>query len=277
VAHPRRTGQFVRAPLNPRDLAAIERTRASLAANPPVTGSRLAQMSDSELVAAMAAGPGGKERSSKVSVALATSTTEVASCSPTSTTFSPHFLCWWMISCLPDVAQGDAQGSVRRSSLRSRSRRSCCSAIPSGGSCATDLPGHRAAGQDLPVVLRSDPAAGLHAGAVRPVARDPQTLRAGRVGRLRLLRLAFPLLLGIAALSAVRAGRNAGQLLPRAGNEPEREIAAAMLERARERGLLTGGEIIVGDGRLQVASAARSRTSTCPAGSRATCPPSTCR
>jgi hypothetical protein len=32
-----------------------------------------------------------------------------------------------------------------------------------------------------------------------------------------------------------------------AANEPEREIAAAMLERARERGLLCGGELIVGD------------------------------
>ena len=30
-------------------------------------------------------------------------------------------------------------------------------------------------------------------------------------------------------------------------NEPEREVAAAMLERARQGGLLTGGEIIVGD------------------------------
>jgi Transposase DDE domain len=30
-------------------------------------------------------------------------------------------------------------------------------------------------------------------------------------------------------------------------NEPEREVAAAMLERARQRGLLTGGEIIIGD------------------------------
>ena len=30
-------------------------------------------------------------------------------------------------------------------------------------------------------------------------------------------------------------------------NEPEREVALAMLERARERGLLSGGEIIIGD------------------------------
>jgi hypothetical protein len=30
-------------------------------------------------------------------------------------------------------------------------------------------------------------------------------------------------------------------------NEPEREVAAAMLERARRAGLLTGGEVVVGD------------------------------
>jgi hypothetical protein len=30
-------------------------------------------------------------------------------------------------------------------------------------------------------------------------------------------------------------------------NDPEREVAAAMLDRARHRGLLCGGEIIVGD------------------------------
>lgn len=30
-------------------------------------------------------------------------------------------------------------------------------------------------------------------------------------------------------------------------NEPERDIAAAMLERAQQRGMLTGGEIIIGD------------------------------
>ena len=82
-------------------------------------------MSDSELVAAMVAGPGGDERPSKVGVATATSTTEVASCSPTSTTFSPHFMCWWMISCPPDAVQAGAQGSPRPSSSRSRSRRSC--------------------------------------------------------------------------------------------------------------------------------------------------------
>jgi hypothetical protein len=35
---------------------------------------------------------------------LATSTTEVASCTPTSTTFSPHFTCWWTISCPPAAA-----------------------------------------------------------------------------------------------------------------------------------------------------------------------------
>src|SRR5439155_10661334 len=79
---------------------------------------------------------------------------------------------------------------------------------------ARDLPGYRAAGAPLAIVLRADPVVGLHSGSVRPVSRDPQALRAGRLGRLRLLRLALPLLLGIAALSALRPGRDARQLLP---------------------------------------------------------------
>jgi hypothetical protein len=32
-----------------------------------------------------------------------------------------------------------------------------------------------------------------------------------------------------------------------AANEPEREVAAALLDRARRGGLLTGGELIIGD------------------------------
>jgi predicted membrane channel-forming protein YqfA (hemolysin III family) len=54
-------------------------------------------MSDSELVAAGMAARGDIRRPSKVSVAPATLTTEVDSCSPTSTTFSRHFTCWWTI------------------------------------------------------------------------------------------------------------------------------------------------------------------------------------
>ena len=37
---------------------------------------------------------------------------------------------------------------------------------------------------------------GLHAGAVRDVAADGEAVRAGRLGRIRVLRLAFPVLLG---------------------------------------------------------------------------------
>ena len=89
---------------------------------------------------------------------------------------------------------------------------------------AGDLPGHRAPGPPLAVFLRSHPVAGLHAGPVRPTPRDPQALGAGRLGRLRLLSLAFALLLGTAALPALRPGRDAGQLLP------------GTRERARTRG-----------------------------------------
>ncbi len=77
--------------------------------------------------------------------------------------------------------------------------------------------------------------------------RDRQALRAGRLGYLRILRQPFALLLGAAAVPAVRPRRDAGQLRLAPANEPEREVAAAMLERARREGLLTGGEVIVAD------------------------------
>ena len=65
---------------------------------------------------------------------------------------------------------------------------------------------------DLAVVRRQPAPAGLHAGPVRPVARDRQAQRAGRQRRLRLLRQPQPLLLGLSALPAVRPGRHAGPL-----------------------------------------------------------------
>ncbi len=76
------------------------------------------------------------QRSPKVSVAFATSTTEVASCTLTSTTFSRHFMCWWTISFPLAGVRAGAQGSATPSSSRSRSRRSCCAALPSGAFCA---------------------------------------------------------------------------------------------------------------------------------------------
>ena len=56
-------------------------------------------MSDAESPRGGGSGPGDIKRASKFGVAKATSTTEVASCSPNSTPFSPHFTCWWTISC----------------------------------------------------------------------------------------------------------------------------------------------------------------------------------
>ncbi len=64
--------------------------------------------------------------------------------------------------------------------------------------CAGDRP----LGAQLAVVRRPAQAAGLHAGAVRRLARDGQALRAGRLCRLRLLRQPLALLLGPAAVSA---------------------------------------------------------------------------
>src|SRR5665213_259212 len=62
-------------------------------------------MSDSVLAARVGWSRGEVSGLSKVDVASATSTTEVASCTPTSTACSPHFTCWWTISCLRAGAQ----------------------------------------------------------------------------------------------------------------------------------------------------------------------------
>src|SRR5919204_4028298 len=45
-------------------------------------------------------------RAPKVGVAIATSTTEVVSCSPTSTLCSRHFTCAWTISCPSGADRG---------------------------------------------------------------------------------------------------------------------------------------------------------------------------
>ena len=81
----------------------------------------------------------GHSEASKVGVAIATSTTEVASCPPTSTPFSRHFTCWWTISC-PRARAGVRPGSPTPSSSRWRSRR--CSRSPQRPaiSCAGALP-----------------------------------------------------------------------------------------------------------------------------------------
>jgi Transposase DDE domain len=106
---------------------------------------------------------------------------------------------------------------------------------------------HRPPGADLAVVLRPPQAHRFDPRAVRPVARDRQALRARRPRRLRLVRRALPLFLGLQALPAVRTGCDAIAFALAPANEPEREVAAAVLERARRGELLQGGELIVGD------------------------------
>ena len=156
---------------------------------------------------------GDIRRAPKFGVADATSTTEVASCSPNSTPFSPQFMWWWTISCLRAAARGAARRSPTPSSLRSRSRRSPWTPVgaallalrafaPRTPVCvhpqaarlqqapararAGGLPAHRPLGAQLAVVLRSAAAHRLHPGAVRSLTRDGESApRAGRTRRLR--------------------------------------------------------------------------------------------
>ena len=63
-------------------------------------------MVDSELTGSRSRGnalgeAGSAKGAEKSGVATATSTTEVASCAPTSTPFSRQFTCWWTTSCPP--------------------------------------------------------------------------------------------------------------------------------------------------------------------------------
>ena len=57
-------------------------------------------------------------------------------------------------------------------------------------------------------------AAGCHAGAVRYLPGDGQTLGSGRVGGLRVLRVAFALVLGAEAVPGHHRGRDAGRVVP---------------------------------------------------------------
>ena len=71
------------------------------------------------------------------------------------------------------------------------------------------LPGPRGA-----VVARPGAADRRHPGAVRELAGDGPPVRAGRVGRLRLLRGACALVLGPEAVPGHHPGRDAGGLVP---------------------------------------------------------------
>src|SRR4029453_8744315 len=74
---------------------------------------------------------------------------------------------------------------------------------------------------------------------------DGQAFGAGRARWLRLLRLAFPLLLGVQALPGLRRGRHAGHVVPGNPKIGEREVVAALLE--HNHYLIRTGQILLAD------------------------------
>ena len=202
----------------------------------------------------------------EVGVAISTSTTEVASCSPTSTPFSPHFSCLSMISCLPDAAQDDAPGS-RDGAHHSRCR-SGLSALP----LRAPVPPSRASqlGHLFPYIplqpgynkrLRALAARSVCSSASRQVSPRsasssacsiPPPSRALNPGR-RSSAPSWPATppTATAPLTPVTSGASGSTssapprmplsfcLAP--ANEPEREVALALLERARNEGCSRAG------------------------------------
>lgn len=87
----------------------------------------------------------------------------------------------------------------------------------------------------------------FHTGGVRPIASDSDTLGSGRLGRLRLLRLAFPVFLGTtAALVCTPAGLPVTWALANPKID-ERQVLMAVLD--HDPGLVTDrpGLVILAD------------------------------
>jgi hypothetical protein len=70
---------------------------------------------------------------------------------------------------------------------------------------------------------------GLHPGGMRPLPRDRQTLRPGRLGRIRLLPQPRPLLLGPAPAPGLHPSGPAHRLRPDRGQGHERETLLGLL------------------------------------------------
>ena len=79
------------------------------------------------------------------------------------------------------------------------------------GRCRPDLGGDPGPGRGHQLVDRRRVGSGLHPGRMRPIP-ETATLRAGRMGRIRVLRLTFALLLGTAAASDRHPGRPADRV-----------------------------------------------------------------
>jgi hypothetical protein len=168
-------------------------------------------------------------------------------CHPTSTPCSPHFMSSPTISCpsgaAPDADRGSAMPrssvwrSPRSSSTAPRSEPSCVWPDAAWGSSSPTSPASRlqqarpaARALDrralhrprpaLALLLRPVAAARLEPDPVRPIARNGQALAARRVRGLRLLRLAFALLLGLPPVLALRSGRDADRVRARSRERP---------------------------------------------------------
>ncbi len=87
----------------------------------------------------------------------------------------------------------------------------------------------------------------LHPGRVRSLPGDGATLGAGRLGRVRLLRLPLPLLLGAAAAPAVHAGRPARRLRAHRRQSRRTPDAAGHLRRRPRPGRRPARPILIGD------------------------------
>ena len=183
----------------------------------------------------------GETRPPRVGVAVATSTSREAPCTPVSTTSSSHCTspstsCW-----SPAADQATHPSWPTASSSAWPSPRSCSATAPNAAGCERWLTGwvtcslrlragrlqppaasrgttgrhHQPCpGGGQPVVVRPVAAAGCHAGPLWPKPPDRQALGAGRLGRLRLRRQPSPLLLGAQAVCAGLSGRDAGRLVP---------------------------------------------------------------
>jgi hypothetical protein len=88
---------------------------------------------------------------------------------------------------------------------------------------------------------------GLHAGGVRPLQGHHPTLRPGRVGAVRLLRLTFPLLLGPAPASGVHAGRTADRVRVDRAKADERQTLLGILRADPSLAGDRPGQTLIGD------------------------------
>jgi hypothetical protein len=99
----------------------------------------------------------------------------------------------------------------------------------------------------LPVVAGPGTANRRHPAAVRRLARDREAVRAGRMGRLRVLRRAFALVLGHESVPDHHPGRVPVALCLASPKTGEREVAAELFAHATRTDAMCPGLTLIGD------------------------------